>query len=117
MSVRFFSAAIVAGVFTLSNLTFADEPSPLLVIHNGQFEPRELALPTGVKLKLVIRNQDDLPVEFESYDLSREIIVPPHSEAAIYVGPMQPGRYEFFNDFNHEMKGVIVAKPLAVKGN
>ena len=72
-------------------------------------------LPAGVRVRLVLRNQDAMPAEFESYDLSREVIVPGNKEVAIYVGPLEAGNYQFFNDFNHQMKGAIVAKPDLAK--
>ncbi|MGA7596069.1 MAG: cupredoxin domain-containing protein [Gallionella sp.] len=95
---------------------FAADPL-LLSIHDNRFEPELLSVPAGVKLKLVIRNPGDLPIEFESSDLSREVIVRGHGEVDIYIGPMDPGTYHFFNDFNHEMQGTIVAKPAVNKEN
>ena len=112
MRTLFLSLTILAGVFSISSSAPAAESSPvILVIHDNRFEPEQLALPTGVKLKLLIRNLDEIPAEFESFDLSREVIVPGHGEVTIYVGPLEPGSYQFFNDFNHEMRGSIVAKP------
>ena len=116
MSFRFMLAVALSGAFALSSLAFAAEPLPLLVIHGQQFDPLELAIPAGTKLKLVIRNQDALPAEFESVDLSREVIVPANGEVTIYVGPLEPGRYQFFNDFNRAMQGTVVVNAVA-KGN
>ncbi len=94
----------------LSAVAFA-EGAPVITIHNAQFEPRELVIAPGVRTPIVIRNQDAIPAEFESYDLSREVVVPAHGEVSVFVGPVEAGRYEFFNDFNHDMKGAIVVKP------
>lgn len=110
MPFRFMLVIALSGAFAFPGLALAADSSPVLVIHGQQFEPRELALPAGTKLKLVIRNQDALPSEFESYDLSREVIVPANGEVTIYVGPLEPGRYQFFNDFNHAMQGAVVVK-------
>jgi hypothetical protein len=112
MRILCLSLAILAGLFAICNLAFAADESPaILVIHNQQFDPNKLTLPAGTKIKIVIRNLDDLPAEFESSDLSREVIVAGHGEVTIYIGPLEPGNYQFFNDFNHEMQGTIVAKP------
>lgn len=116
MSFRFMLAVVLSCVYALSSLAFAAQSLPLLVIHGKQFEPTELALPAGTKIKLIIRNQDALPAEFESYDLSREVIVPANGEVTIYVGPLEPGRYQFFNDFNRAMQGTVVVNAV-VKGN
>ncbi len=108
---RQYVLALIAGVF-LSGAVLAEE-TPIISIHNAQFEPRELVIAPGVRTQVVIRNQDAIPAEFESYDLSREVVVPAHGEVSFFVGPAEPGRYEFFNDFNRDMKGAIVVKPVA----
>lgn len=117
MSARIFSTCILVMTFVIPGPAFAADPAPVLSIHDSRFEPKLLALPSGVKLKLVIRNLDGLPAEFESSDLSREVVVPGHGEVTIYVGPLDPGNYRFFNDFNHEMQGTMVAAPAAKKEN
>jgi len=88
-----------------------------LTVKDHLFQPSEFAIPTGEKIKLVIRNQDSLPVEFESSDLSREVIVPGHGEVTIYLGPIESGTYQFFNDFNHTMQGTIVVNSASGKVN
>ena len=89
----------------------ATEPLQL-VIRAQAFEPREIAVPAGERVQLVIVNEDDLPAEFESYDLSREIVVPAHGQVKVYIGPLDTGRYRFFNDFHRESEGwVVVAAP------
>jgi hypothetical protein len=109
-----FFACIATGILVMPGSAFAADPL-LLSIHDSRFEPELLAIPAGVKLKLVIRNPGDLPIEFESTDLSREVIVRGHGETTIFIGPLDPGSYRFFNDFNREMQGTIVAKPAAGK--
>ena len=119
MRARLLFTTVAAGMLAAAGLACAaDTPPatpPVLMLRNSQFEPRELAIPEGVKIKLIVRNMDDAPAEFESYDLSREVVVAAHGEAAIYIGPLQPGSYQFFNDFNRAMQGTIVVKP-APKG-
>ena len=41
---------------------------------------------------------------------SREKVVKPGSSASIFVGPLKPGRYEFFDDFHPATRGVLVAR-------
>src|SRR5512135_344206 len=87
MRVHCLFAALAAGALTVAGQAYAADAAPaqppVLVLHNGQFEPKELVIPGGVKVKLIVRNMDDAPAEFESYDLSREIIVSGHGEAAV----------------------------------
>jgi hypothetical protein len=83
-----------------------------LIVHKAQLEPNELVLPVNTKVKLIIQNHDNLPFEFESYDLSLEVVVPPHGKRILFIKPLQAGTYRFFNDFDHEQQGTIVAQPL-----
>ncbi|MGH8739028.1 MAG: cupredoxin domain-containing protein [Burkholderiales bacterium] len=96
-------------VLAHSSITHADDtPLAQLSIAKREFSPKELVLPAGVKVKLEIRNEDAIPAEFESNDLSREVIVPGHLKVVIYVGPLKPGRYRFFNDFYPAAEGWVV---------
>lgn len=55
-------------------------------------------------------------MEFESTDMSREVIVPAHAQTTIFIGPLDPGSYRFLNDFNHQMEGTVVVKLDPNKG-
>ena len=89
----------------------ADDAAFRLTIRNHRFEPAELVVPAGQKIKLEIDNQDATPEEFESHELNREKVVPAKATVAIFVGPLKPGRYPFFGDFNKgTAKGVLIAK-------
>lgn len=82
-----------------------------VVIQNHRFQPAELVVPAGQKIKLTVENRDSTPEEFESYDLNREKIIAGKSTATIYLGPLTSGRYRFFGEFNPKTaQGVIVAK-------
>ncbi len=37
--------------------------------------------------------------EFESYDLKRKKIIPSKRKAIVLLGPLMPGKYEFFGKF------------------
>lgn len=89
----------------------ADYPEFALVIHEHRFDPAEIRVPAGQKIKLVIHNQDSSPEEFESYELKREKVIAPGTKAQIFVGPLSPGRYPFFGDFHEKTaRGAIVAE-------
>lgn len=47
----------------------AAEPEQLLIIKNRRFEPAELRVPAGQRVKLVVHNQDSTPEEFESHEV------------------------------------------------
>jgi hypothetical protein len=86
-------------------------PGVALTIKEQAFQPQEIPVPAGQQVQLIISNQDDLPAEFESYDLSREIVVPAHGQVKVYIGPLDPGRYRFFNDFHPSSEGWVVVAP------
>jgi plastocyanin len=71
-----------------------------LVIKNHRFEPANLEIPAGQKIKLVIENQDPTPEEFESHQLNREKIVPANGKSSVFLGPLDPGTYPYFGEFN-----------------
>lgn len=101
--------AFVLAAFAIT--AAAAEPDVLLVIRNHRFEPAELKVPAGQRIKLVVHNQDSTPEEFESHSLNREKVIPGGAKATIYIGPLKPGRYEFFGEYNEATaKGVVVAE-------
>ena len=104
---------LILGAALLNNAALAADEVTLLIDHH-KFSPSEINIPAGTKTKIIIHNQDAVPVEFESYDLSREIVVPGHGESPIFVGPLEAGTYQFFNDFDHDMQDTITVK---AKGN
>lgn len=82
-----------------------------VVIKNHRFEPSELRVPAGQKVKLVVHNQDATPEEFESKELKREKVIPAGAKTSIFVGPLAKGRYPFFGEFNQATaQGVVVAE-------
>ena len=89
----------------------AETPEFRLVLKDHVFTPTEVEVPAGQKIRLVVENQDPTPEEFESYELNRERIVPANDTITVYVGPLEPGRYEFFGEFNMATaRGWLVAR-------
>jgi plastocyanin len=89
----------------------AVETDYVLVIKDHQFQPAELTVPAGKKIKVVIENRDASPEEFESHSLNREKLIAANASVSIYIGPLSVGRYPFYGEFNEATaQGVIVAK-------
>ena len=96
---------------SLPLVALAADAEALLVIKGNRFEPAELRVPAGQRVKLVVHNQDSSAEEFESHDLNREKVVPPGAKTTVYIGPLKPGRYSYFGDYHPATaKGVIVAE-------
>lgn len=106
---RFALAVLIAAATTPA---LAADPLELkLAIQDHRFEPAELKVPAGQKIKLLIENRDDSAEEFESHELNREKIVGPKSSIVVYIGPLEPGRYPFFGEFHMDTaQGVVVAE-------
>jgi Cupredoxin-like domain len=79
-----------------------------LTLQNHQFVPAEVHAPPGKQIAIRVKNLNDIVSEFESSDLHFEKIVPVGSEATVYVRPLQPGRYNFYDDFHHATQGYLV---------
>jgi plastocyanin len=100
------------GLFLLAcgTTALADDPSFSILMKNNQFIPSEVQIPAGVKVKLVVRNENPTAAEFESTQFHREKVVAPGQEITVFVGPLNPGSYEFFDDFHPETRGHLVVK-------
>ena len=95
----------------LSSVVSADLPEFRLTIQNHRFEPAHLTIPAKQKVRLVVENLDATAEEFESHSLHREKIIPGHSKAVLYIGPLEAGQYEFFGEFNPKTAtGAIIVK-------
>src|SRR5437879_7189934 len=109
MMSHMFRAALTAFLLVVLATPASAEPIAIAV-RDHQFVPAEVAVPVGVKVELIIKNEQTTPAEFESKSLHREKVVPPGAAVSVFVGPLQPGRYEFFDDFHPATRGVLVAQ-------
>jgi hypothetical protein len=91
-------------------LAMADDPTVTITLKNHQFVPSEVPVPANVKVQLLVKNEQDATAEFESNSLHREKIVPAGGQITVFVGPLDPGSYEFFDDFHNATRGHLVAK-------
>ena len=106
------SLIALLALFSASLVMAADEPITL-TIENHAFVPKEIKVPAGQKLRLLVVNKDPTPAEFESKPLAREKIIAGKSSATILIGPLKPGRYPFVEEYHEKdaaAQGVIVAE-------
>jgi len=105
------AASGALAMLAASTAAQADEPTFTLSITNHKWDPAELVVPANAKIKLIVRNNDDSPEEFDSKSMNREKVIALKSEATIYIGPLKPGRYPFEGEFHPQTaQGVVVAK-------
>jgi hypothetical protein len=103
----------VLALFCLAfaGMALADDPTFEIAIRDHRFVPSVITIPAGQKVKLLVKNEDPTPEEFESTRLNREKVIPGRGQATIFVGPLKPGEYPFVGEFNESTAtGKIVAK-------
>jgi hypothetical protein len=103
-------ALLTAFLIAAAAPAFAQQPNVSIAIRDNGFAPSEIEVPAGTKIELSIKNEQKSAAEFESQALRREKVIPPGATGIVYVGPLQPGRYEFFDDFKPNNRGFLVAK-------
>ena len=105
-----FRARLTVLLLVVAAPALAQETKIAISVRDHQFVPAVLPVPAGVKLEFVIRNEQATPAEFESTSLHREKVVAAGATVSVFVGPLKPGRYEFFDDFHPVTRGVIVVQ-------
>ena len=101
----------VIGLMGFAALGLAEEPIYKITIKDHKFSPEELSIPANKKVKVSVENHDRTAEEFESYDLRREKVVSANGEIILFIGPLKPGIYKYFGDFNPKTaQGRILAK-------
>jgi plastocyanin len=105
------TAAIGAGVAGVALQSAWADDGYVMTFKNNKLEPAELAVPAGKEFKLVVKNADQTPEEFESGDLKIEKIIAGGSEAEFTIKALDAGSYEVYGEFHEDTaKGNIVAK-------
>jgi hypothetical protein len=105
------AAGLLAILIASTAPVRAETPTYELTIKDHRFEPAVLEIPRDQKVKVVVKNLDVTPEEFESYELHREKIIPGNSQAVVFIGPLDAGEYPFFGEFNPQTaQGKVVAK-------
>ena len=89
----------------------AQDERYVLTFKDNKIEPAELQVPAGKEFRLVVKNADQTPEEFDSGDLKIEKIIAGGSEIELTIKPLEPGSYEVVGEFHEDTaKGRIVAK-------
>jgi hypothetical protein len=72
----------------------------LITLGDHSFSPQETVIPSGRKVTVTVKNLNSAPALFASWDLNREKTIDPHGETTIFIGPLAPGRYRFYDDYH-----------------
>ena len=101
---------VAAVLLVLASQARADDLTVPLTVRDAGFVPPQITTPKGAKVRLEVTNETAAAIEFESFELNRERVVQPGQKVAVYLSGLEPGRYEFFDDFHPERKGVLVVE-------
>jgi hypothetical protein len=107
---RIIAASLIFACVALSGAQ-ADDPVFRLEFEDGKITPLRLEVPAKTRFKIILVNKGKTPIEFESTQLKKEKVVAPDSESFIVFRTLDPGEYDFFDDFHLDAPhAVLVAK-------
>jgi hypothetical protein len=75
-------------------------PTFHIVVSDGVFNPKRVEVPAGQRVKLVLKNEGPGPLEFENDEMHIEKILGPGGTSFVVLPKLQPGEYEFIDEFN-----------------
>ena len=101
---------MVAATLTLLAAGASAQALPTfpVVIRDGRIVPPRLEVPSGVKIKLTIRNEGPGPCEFENLDLRVEKVLAPGASSFVVIHPLRPGTYRFFDEFHPDTSEMLL---------
>lgn len=88
----------------------AQNASIAISVKDHRFQPAQISGPANRALTIRVKNLDSTAMEFESVSLRVEKVIAAGSEGVVNVRALAPGRYEFFDDFHQETRGVLVVE-------
>ncbi len=89
---------------------YADPPTYLLELNDGELLPPEIVVPAKTRFRMLVRNTGTKPAEFESNQLRQEEVLFMGAEVVVTITPLDPGTYDYFDEFDMRIMGRIVAK-------
>ena len=101
----------VAMLAVAGNSDLARGQDLTVTIKDHKFQPAELHVPAKKRFTIYVVNDDPTPEEFESTSMKIEKIIAGKSKGVVRIGPLDPGRYDFFGDFNQaSAQGIMIAE-------
>ncbi len=91
------SATIVLFAFASEALA---TPAFTLRIKDHKLIPNKLTFPKGERVELTVINEGPGTEEIESNTMRIEKIIPEGKSVTLRIGPLKPGTYEIFGEFN-----------------
>jgi uncharacterized protein (DUF58 family) len=107
---KFGLAFVFLAAMTFVQADAQQATSVSVSMKNHRFQPAQIHAPAKVPIDLRVKNLDPSAMEFESDSLHVEKVIGGNSEAVIRLKPLEPGRYEFYDDYHQESTGVLVVR-------
>ena len=105
------STAAVAALSLFGAGIASTAEVPEVRFSSGHFAPAQVVVPANTPFQVRVTNADKSVIEFESFEMRRERVVRPGETITVYMAPLAPGIYKYFDDFDHSVdQGEIVAK-------
>jgi plastocyanin len=108
------SLALAALTLAVSASMPAARAEDAVTVHislkGHQFQPAEPQAPAGKPITIILKNLDPTPAEFESNMLRVEKVVVGGGTITMWIRPLRPGRYRFFDDFHNQTQGFLIVK-------
>lgn len=105
-----FTLLLGAALFASGHANAQQSASVTISVKDHRFQPAQVSAPANRPLNIKITNLDAVPMEFEGVSLRVEKVIAPGTEGVVNVRPLAPGRYEFFDDFHPETRGVLTVQ-------
>ena len=108
----FFAFALIATtvLFASGHSNAQQSASVAISVKDHHFQPSQISAPANRPISIRVKNLDSAPMEFESTSLRVEKVIAAGSEGVVNVRALAPGRYEFFDDFHQQTRGVLVVE-------
>jgi Ni/Co efflux regulator RcnB len=111
MAPKTFVAALLLAAVLAAPMAHAQQGATVSVaVKNHRFQPKQITARANAPISIRVKNNDPSRMEFESSNPSVEKVIAGNSEAVVKIGPLAPGRYEFFDDFNQQDTLVLVVR-------
>jgi len=111
---RILAAAFFVAAFAIclpaANLNAQQGAAVGVTMKDHRFQPAEIHALANRPLAITVKNLDAAAIEFESVSLRVEKVIAAGSAGVVNVRPLAAGRYEFFDDFHQEARGVLVVE-------
>jgi AMMECR1 domain-containing protein len=97
-------------LYSSEDLHAQERAAIAIAVKNKRFEPTEIRGLANRPLSIEVKNLDAAPIEFESVSLRVEKVIAPGTAGVVNVRALAPGRYEFFDDFHPQTRGVLIVQ-------